>query len=74
MDNKQLRRDIRKRKVYMTDSLRGYLSKEGKEALHRLEKAGFDRDLGFSMLESLVPDEKLYDLPGDDEEDDDESG
>lgn len=41
------------------------LSPQAREALKELEDKGMDRDLAITLLESLVSEDKLYDLPKD---------
>jgi len=62
---------LQKRKAYITGNLHGYVSKEARDAIKRLEAHGFDKDLAFSIAESSLPEDVFFDLP---EEEDDDDG
>jgi hypothetical protein len=50
----------------LNDGLDCYLSEEASEALISLLLAGVERDLAFALIEKLMPEQDIYELPKDD--------
>lgn len=52
----------------LTDKYSCYLSKEAVGKVHDLMKIGFDRDLAVAFVESLLPEERVWEFPENEED------
>lgn len=67
----QIKRELKKAELQLIyGNLHGFVSEKGWAAIRRAIKEGFDPDVSFRMAESLIPESEFYDIPMDEEEED----